>query len=200
MKPSGVSQLPKDVLELMVNDLSSQDLINLCASDARPDFKHLCNDNNFWVRRWKKDFSIIMSSPFYNHYEAKTKYLELFSNISRGAEKMVNDVLHDIFGNFTKFLIKDYHNILYKYFYDKILASLNELVEKRNMDGEENWIPFSMVEDFGNYIPDILQNSDVYDEYYSDILIKIEYIIREINDKLKLFKVITPDFPPSPVL
>jgi hypothetical protein len=177
-------ELPRDVSEYMSRDLSPQDIINLCASDARPD-----QNNEFWIRRWNKDFNFLIDSDFYNKDDAKNRYLQLFAAISKGAEKMANSVILE-FGDFGKYLNKEYKDSLYKFFYDNILNLLNQLKEKKDKDvlidqrfGGVN------LKNFKQYIPEFIRHDrHFYDDYWGDILGQLPIIVIKINKDLKLFK------------
>lgn len=196
-------ELPKDVSEVTVNNLSPQELINLCASEARPDFKRMCDSNDFWVRRWEKDFPVLKDTPFYNKFEAKNKYLQLFSSISEGAEKMVETILL-IFGDFRNFLTKEYKQILYKYFYDHILNLLNT-TSKKEVDEdyfyELGYGGINLSNFKKSYIPEFVRNDrNYYDEFWSDVLSEVTSIIVRIIKNLKLFKLKQSQIIPSPSL
>ena len=109
-------ELPKDVSEVVANDLSPAELVSLCASDARPDFQRLCQNNDFWIRRWKRDFSTFMTTPVYDKSNAKSSYMLLFSTISKAAEKMVSNIL-DEYGDYKKFLNSEFKKELYTFFF-----------------------------------------------------------------------------------
>jgi hypothetical protein len=153
-------ELPKDVSEVMVNNLSPQDLINLCVSEARPDFKRMCDSNEFWVRRWGKDFPILKDTPFYTKSDAKNKYLQLFSSISGGTEKTVDTVLH-VFGDFSNFLSREYRQVLYKYFYYHILNILN-FASKKEVDEDYFYEQRVNLPDFKKYLPEFVRNDKGY--------------------------------------
>ena len=184
-------ELPKDVSEVMVNNLTSQELINLCVSDARPDFKRLCENNDFWIRRWEKDFKTLKTSAFYNKFEAKNKYLQLFSTISKGAEKMVGIIL-DNFGDFNKFLNKEYNNELYKFFYEAIINFLN-IASTKNVDEDyfyESRFGGVDFKKFKLYLPEFVRNDrNFYDDYWGDVLSDLPSIVLQINRELQLFKI-----------
>ena len=189
MKP----QIPRDVIEMMTNNLSPQDLINMCVSDARPDFKYLCDSNDFWVRRWEKDFKFLMSSSFYNKTDTKNKYLQLFAAISKGAEKMVKIILEQ-FGDFSKFLNKEYRETLYNFFYKQILNTLYSLL-KSNIEISEDEIyeiPFGGVnfKEFKKILPEFVRDDrGFFIDYWSDLLSEISNIILRINNELHLLKI-----------
>lgn len=193
-------QLPKDVSEVMANNLTPQDLVNLCSSETRPDFKRLCDNNDFWTRRWKKDFSVLINSPFYNKSDARNRYLQLFSNISQGAEEVVSLIFNN-FGDFSKFLHKEYKDTLYLYFYNRILYILN-VTSRLDIDEEyfhNHNFGNSNLQDFKKYLPEFLRKDRnyFYDEWYF-IFERLGEILIQIIKKLQLFKLRPVQIPSSP--
>ena len=195
-KKSSVKQIPRDVIEMMTNNLSPQDLINMCASDARPDFKYLCDSNDFWIRRWEKDFKFFMSSSFYNKTDAKNKYLQMFAAISKGSEGMVKSIFEQ-FGDFGKFLNKEYKDTLYNFFYKQILNTLYSLLMSNIEISEDEIyeIPFGGVDfkEFKKILPEFVRDDrGFFNDYWSDVLSEISNIILRINRELHLFKMEEP--------
>jgi hypothetical protein len=122
--------LPKDLVNKLTEELSSQDLISFCASSTEVNIKKVCNNNDFWLRRFKKDFA-----PFVKQFpdlaiNPKQRYLGLFSRISREAEDLTKTVLK-LYGDFERFLTQEYKVELYNYFYNHILEILAGLVYKQ---------------------------------------------------------------------
>ena len=149
--------LPKDMIEYMTNQLSPPDLILFCASEVRPNVKQICDDNDFWIRRWNKDFEYLKYEIPNYLQNPKQSYLALFSKISEGAEE-----LSDLFLKLnTNLLTIDNKKQLYNYFFQhisKILPSIfSELEGMKPKNLAEWYIEFATdideMDNFKNSFP-----------------------------------------------
>lgn len=171
--------VPKDVVELMTKELSPSELINFCISNISPNVKLLCNDNNFWVRRYQKDFRDFKDfTTKFEDINAKKKYLFLFSIFSKQAEIATASVM-DIFGNFKKFLTKEYKDSLYNYFFLHFIEIFQVIPDIRRMTRIEIWIwvedysdKYHSYENFRNNFvpPPILEHIEDDDNFWIPVL------------------------------
>lgn len=144
-----MDKLSKDLIVKLVDGLSAQDFINFCAGDVSPNVVRICNMEEIWIRRLKKDFPKIVKEFPKVVESAKLVYLELFSRISKTAEEFVGIVLRE-YGEVRKFLTPDFKSFLYNIFYDLIVYTITEVLKGDYERGEEdehwNWI-FESVSD-----------------------------------------------------
>ena len=91
-----MDKLPKDMIGKLVDELSPQDFINFCASNTSENVTRICNMNELWDRRLRKDFPYIMNKfPEFGKEDAKTSYLSLFQRFSKMCETFTEIVLRD---------------------------------------------------------------------------------------------------------
>jgi hypothetical protein len=87
-----INYFPKDVIELLTREMTQPDLIRFCNSQMTSRIKSLCNSNDFWMRRMQKDFpyfyEIIKNNTEGTNKNIKQMYLQIFSTISRQAERI----------------------------------------------------------------------------------------------------------------
>jgi hypothetical protein len=125
-----MEKLPKDMIEKLIDDLTPQELINFCTANINSDnlnVKRVCNSNDFWIKRFNKDFTIIV--PFINDLStnAKRRYLEVFSKISKKAEEITNLILK-AYEDFAMYLNTQYKEDLYRHFYNIIYRGITALI------------------------------------------------------------------------
>lgn len=141
---TNISNLPKDMINKLTEELSPNELINFCASKSSKNLVEICNSREFWLRRFQKDFGFLL--PFYPEIalDPKKDYLLLFSKISQVVEKSTQNVLN-LYGDYVKqFLQKEYKNMVYQYFYNLIFVLLRVFGNHREdifkTDSIFNWI------------------------------------------------------------
>ena len=84
-----MNKLPKDMINKLIDELSPQDFINFCASETSPNVVRICNIEELWEKRLKKDFSYVLEKfPNFGKANPKPAYIELFSKISKMAETL----------------------------------------------------------------------------------------------------------------
>ena len=184
--------VPKDVVELMTNDLLPQELVNFCISNIHPNVKQLCNDNAFWVRRYNKDFRYFATIHFDDlNTNAKQRYLQLFTLVSREAEFAAEYILN-LYGDIKKFLTKEYKDNLYNYFFRHIIEIFEEISDLRNTDRDDiidwyvAWSGAHRNYDYfkNKFIPVFGHDAD--DEYNDDSLWQnsLDYVMSEAIMKI----------------
>jgi hypothetical protein len=141
--------LPKDLVNKLTEELSPQDLISFCKSQLHPNVKRVCNSNDFWKQRFFKDFSFLIRYFPNLEINAKQIYIQLFSKISKKAEEIVEIVL-DAFEDFKRFLTKEYKDILYNHFYNSILNSIKELIDRSEDNKVDEFEIVDVAENIGH--------------------------------------------------
>lgn len=136
-----MDKLPKDLINKLIDELSVQDFINFCASNTSPNVKRICDMEEVWIRRLKKDFPKIVNEFPKVVTFPKIVYLEFFSKISKLAEEFVETVLRE-YGEARKFLTPEFRPFLYKIFYDLIIYTITEVLkgDYESKNENENWI------------------------------------------------------------
>ena len=129
--------VPKDVVELITNKLSAKDFLNYCASETG---KQFCSNKGIWSRRIQKDFGFLLQGRN-NKYllvgretDPRQAYLDLFTNTSKTAENLVEEILGGLGQHFAKFLKDEYREELYMVFFNFLLKMLNEIKPKSDND------------------------------------------------------------------
>ena len=154
-----MDKLPKDLINKLIDELSAHDFINFCASDISANVRRICDMEEVWIRRLKKDFPKIVNEFPKVVVSPKIVYLELFSKISKLAEEFVETVLRE-YGETRKFLTHEFSPFLYKIFYELITYTITKALEGGydNKDKDESWV-----------------NESVSDSYFSKKWIKTLY-------------------------
>lgn len=126
-----MDQLPLDVLEKMSMELSGKDLLKFCQTDART--RRLCDNPQFWERRFQKDYPDIYKwfhkndhggiydstykdiSYQYPETNWRQKYLYMIGRTSKMAED-ARDYIMISLGDSKRFLKESYPEYLLELF------------------------------------------------------------------------------------
>ena len=159
-----MEELPADVIERMTMELPIKDLLNLCLSQSRGGgVRKLCQNDQFWMRRFEKDFSKLFKKLDKNR-NWKQAYLFVVSEIGKASQDAVN-YIYSTFGSKEKFLRDSYLPHLEDFFDDLFVESIDwylrhlPYVRDRVSHYYLDWISF--------YIYDI-SNNVIIDTYYAD--------------------------------
>lgn len=123
--------LPKDLIEKVTNELSPIDLITYCKSNIKnTKIKEVCNSNDFWYRRFQRDFPSLLSAEYFDNgklqKESKRIYLKIFSIISKLTEDSVDKILESLGENFLRFmLVEKYKKELYLKLFNTYFEAFN---------------------------------------------------------------------------
>lgn len=130
-----MENLPKDVQEKIVNELSAADFVRVCATTQQNKedilFERLCNDNGVWYRRLQKDFGVL--NPLLSQklekeqINYKNTYLELFSKVSKTSEIIFSRIMESFGRDFLKFINKDYSIKLMEVIFEVVFNSLEQI-------------------------------------------------------------------------
>ena len=183
-----MDKLPKDVVELITNELSPREFFNYCKSETGQKF---CARKDIWLRRIQKDFGFLLEGRNKDRIlvnyatDPKESYLELFLKTSRTAEYIKEKVLEHIGEDFQQFLKEDYKDKLYNFLFQyslKMINSLNmsDISGKINenlhyLTGEYVWEN----EDYLKYLPQ-MYSSDVKHFWNEEIQFVLERYAIEI--------------------
>ena len=192
-----MEKVPKDVGEMITNELTPQEFINFCVSNLAPNFRKLCNNPEIWSRRFSKDFGFLVIYFDDLSTNAKQRYLAIFSKISKQVEKVMNLVL-GAFEDFKKYLNDEYKQDLYNSLYNNILKSIQKLLREEEITEDilhdmtiDIWISWqndSLIppyfsshgkvdEELSYFWSDLISSAN-FDDFFIDIL---EYINKDIN-------------------
>lgn len=111
-----------------------------------------------------------------------------YTFISDGAEKMTNHLISE-FGDFSKFLNKEYKDKLNKFFSDSILNILNVIEEVKLDEYSIEELGFGGVdfEEFKqHHLPEFMRKNDYYDDYWGDVLSELTFIIIKIAKNINI--------------
>jgi hypothetical protein len=123
-----MERLPLDVLEKMSLELSSKDLLNFCKSQSRNDqIRKLCQNENFWRRRFQKDFPKIFEKIKPDSW--KKTYLFIVSRLAESSERSTEYAL-SLLGDKQKYITREYKEYLENYFYNLTLETMNWYIDK----------------------------------------------------------------------
>ena len=175
-----MDQLPRDVIEKMSMELPSKDLLNLCVSQSRDgNIRKLCQNDQFWMRRFQKDFptlyEILLSKKLKTSW--KQDYLFVIKEISMASETATEYVLDSFGVNKGRFLQPTYERHLLDVFYDLAFKSIvwySDNLSEYNEREVERWHTTWMI-DFG--MQD--ENSDLNNQIIVDANYGEEYPWRE---------------------
>ena len=162
-----MNTLPKDMVEKLIDELSPQDFISFCSSNVDPNVTRICNMEEIWERRMRRDFQevLIVYPDVIN--TPKRVYLSLFTEISKAAEQITEIVLSG-YGKVRKYLSLEFNKFLYNEFFQISLKALIYILKEINeLDDAltENNVKIFVSET----IPDILYSDDFIafmDEYF----------------------------------
>ena len=190
-----MDKLPKDMIGKLVDELSPQDFINFCAANTSENVTRICNMNELWDRRLRKDFPYIVEKfEGVGEQEPKADYLEIFKRFSKMAETFTDTVLEK-YGELRKFLSPDFKRFLYGSFYDLCTTSVRNVLRKDYND--DDWIVDSVLDTYYNgkfstikfqYFPGMKHDEERFGEYWQDTIESpLEQFVRETINFLKLF-------------
>jgi hypothetical protein len=171
-----MEKLPKDMVEKLMNDLMPRELINFCTANISSNnlnVKRVCNSNDLWIKRFNKDFAIMV--PLINDLStnAKRRYLEVFSKISKKAEQIINLIL-EAFEDFTMYLTERYKEDLYRHFYDLIYRGIGVLIANTNKGVVPAYYPGDIASGISHSLGSLKPpefNSESYSNYFwSDLI------------------------------
>lgn len=169
-----LSNLPKDIIEKITNELSPSDLINFCSSKIDGKVEAMFNSNDFWLRRIKKDGFDKMLSNMRNMKEnAEKRYLDLLSKILERVEEITDNIMN-LYGDFKKFLIVNYRETIYKVCYEYTIQCLNYCITS-SQDSNIN-----SIDDLNDYITNFTYDyieekfrplfpTQIYNEVFSNL-------------------------------
>jgi len=186
-----MDSFPKEIEEKILNNFSPEELIKYCYNDPK---SMICNDNNFWFRRLQKDFLFLI--PYLPKSEYKKSYLEIFNKVSKNSEEMTENILNT-FGEFQKFLTKEYKKELYNFLYKFSLDTLNHVLELKEEEDQEKLSEENVYEytyDFGDpqfdiLVPSMIIETPEYTDYWnSKIIDKNADLILKLIEYLNLIQ------------
>jgi hypothetical protein len=180
-----MNKLPKDMVEKISSELNPGELINFCAgASLNENVKRVCNSDEFWIVRLKRDFSYLFSLFPSLKVNPKNKYLELFSKLSKISEDLSEKVFES-FGSFKKYVTAEYKKDLYNYFYNYILDIIKYITDVEDV---EDAVFGNDLGDFYNHLPEHQQEErmrEYWSEYWSDVIqIPVIDFIKEIFSSL----------------
>ena len=149
-----MNTLPKDMIGKLIDELSPQEFISFCSSNVDSNVTRICNMDEIWERRLKRDFSKVVERFPNSSKSSKKTYLYLFRSLSEIAEHFTEVVLSR-YVKVRKFLSLEFNKILYTFFYDLSLQSLISGMEENEYDELTDWI--------SDKVDDILRDDDVID-------------------------------------
>ena len=193
-----MNTLPKDMVGKLIDELSPQDFISFCSSNVDANVTRICNMDEIWERRLKRDFSKVVERFPNSLKSSKKTYLYLFRRLSEMAEHFTEVVLSR-YVKVRKFLSLEFNKILYNFFYDLSLETLITGMEENGYDEITDWISFTVdnilrhddVIDFAiDYFPGggfDQEESELYHYWRSKIGNPLKKSIKEIIDFLKKY-------------
>ena len=171
-----MERLPKDMVGKLVDELSPQDFINFCVSNTSENVTRICNMNELWDRRLRKDFPYIMEKfEGVGDQEPKADYITIFNRFSKMVETLTEIILKD-YGELRKFLSPEFKKFLYENFYDLCTEAVKRVLK----DGyDEELFSDSVLDVFYslrfntfkfNYFPGMTDDEERFTEYWQDVI------------------------------
>ena len=190
-----MDKLPKDMIGKLVNELSPQDFINFCASNTSENVTRICNMNELWDRRLRKDFPYIMENfKKFGKEDAKTSYLSLFQRFSKMAETFTEVILNQ-YNDMRKFFSPEFKKFLYENFYDLCAEAVKRVLKDGYEDGD--FLPDSVQDVYYNkrfnsfrvnYFPGMKDDEERFTDYWQDVIESpLEEFVKETINFLKLY-------------
>ena len=160
--------LPKDVAIEMALNLSPADLIRFCSASKAQN--RICNSNDFWRRKLKKDYPEVLKTEGGIIENPKELYIQKFTYISKSLEKLQEKIIAKSFPyKFSKYLTDQYRKDLY--------FSLNLIYEMvKNNKNEEDEYSY-VVEQLDDLKPLEILQSEEDESLVSQILSRIHKIV-----------------------
>ena len=171
-----MEELPADVIERMTMELPIKDLLNLCLSQSRGGgVRKLCQNDQFWMRRFEKDFPKLFQKLDKNQ-NWKQAYLFVVSEIGKTSQDAVN-YFYSTFGSKEKFLRDSYLPHLEEFFDNLFMESIDWYLQRLPYvthylaNYYSDWIDFHIDEINDNVIVDA-NHAESYNwkEYLADII------------------------------
>ena len=189
-----MDKLPKDMIGKLVDELSPQDFINFCAANTSENVTRICNMNELWDRRLRKDFPYIMEKfEGVGEQEPKADYLEIFKRFSKMAETLTEIILRD-YDELRKFLSPDFKKFLYENFYDLCTEAVKRVLK---VGYDEELFSDSVLYVYYNkrfdnfrvkYFPGMKDDEERFTDYWQDVIESpLEDFVKEIINFLKSY-------------
>lgn len=153
---SRIEKIPKDVVEKITNELTSQDFVKFCQNDYA-----VCKSNDVFYRRIQKDFPFLLN--YFDDLSTNSKqiYLKTFSTFSQTAEYLVAQIMNS-YGNFAKQLNSDYEKNMYLFIFNILIETFEFLLNYYTT------LPIRDDLEFFEVVSDVFYNS--YYEFKNDYL------------------------------